>query len=234
MSSCRRRRRAPHAPGSPLETHLAADQPSTRTLLGELLKLLEERRSEEARFAAAPARQLPSVVLFLDEAVSPERSQIGPVLTDGAAHGIYVLWLGNDARSLPGECRAVIELDPEVASLTLTETRSGDTVENVIEGQKFEALNGGPHFQFNEAVSFQIHCETQAEIDHFWSKLTEGGKEQPCGWVKDRFGLSWQVIPNALPQMLMDENSEKAQRVMKSMLQMRKIDLDALKRAQAA
>ena len=108
------------------------------------------------------------------------------------------------------------------------------TVEFEIEGQKFVALNGGPHFQFNEAVSFQIHCETQAEIDHFWSKLTEGGKEQPCGWVKDRFGLSWQVIPNALPQMLMDENSEKAQRVMKSMLQMRKIDLDALKRAQAA
>ena len=108
------------------------------------------------------------------------------------------------------------------------------TVEFEIDGQKFVALNGGPHFQFNEAVSFQIHCETQAEIDHFWSKLTEGGKEQPCGWVKDRFGLSWQVIPNALPQMLMDENSEKAQRVMKSMLQMRKIDLDALKRAQAA
>ena len=108
------------------------------------------------------------------------------------------------------------------------------TVEFEIEGQKFVSLNGGPHFQFNEAVSFQIHCETQAEIDHFWSKLTEGGKEQPCGWVKDRFGLSWQVIPNALPQMLMDENSEKAQRVMKSMLQMRKIDLDALKRAQAA
>jgi predicted 3-demethylubiquinone-9 3-methyltransferase (glyoxalase superfamily) len=108
------------------------------------------------------------------------------------------------------------------------------TVEFEIEGQKFVALNGGPHFQFNEAVSFQIHCETQSEIDYFWSKLTEGGKEQPCGWVKDRFGLSWQVIPNALPQMLMDENSEKAQRVMKSMLQMRKIDLDALKRAQAA
>jgi predicted 3-demethylubiquinone-9 3-methyltransferase (glyoxalase superfamily) len=108
------------------------------------------------------------------------------------------------------------------------------TVEFEIEGQKFVALNGGPHFQFNEAVSFQIHCETQSEIDYFWSKLTEGGKEQPCGWVKDKFGLSWQVIPNALPQMLMDENSEKAQRIMKSMLQMRKIDLDALKRAQAA
>ena len=108
------------------------------------------------------------------------------------------------------------------------------TIAFELQGEQFVALNGGPHFQFNEAVSFQIHCETQSEIDYFWSKLTEGGKEQPCGWVKDKFGLSWQVIPNALPQMLMDENSEKAQRIMKSMLQMRKIDLDALKRAQAA
>ena len=108
------------------------------------------------------------------------------------------------------------------------------TVEFEIEGQKFVALNGGPHFKFNEAVSFQIHCETQQEIDYFWSKLGDGGQEQPCGWVKDKFGLSWQVIPKALPQMLMDENPEKAQRIMKSMLQMRKIDLAALERARAA
>jgi predicted 3-demethylubiquinone-9 3-methyltransferase (glyoxalase superfamily) len=107
------------------------------------------------------------------------------------------------------------------------------TVEFEIEGQKFVALNGGPHFKFNEAVSFQIHCETQQEIDFFWSKLSEGGQEQPCGWLKDKFGLSWQVIPDALPKMLMDENPEKSQLVMKSILQMRKIDLDALKRAQA-
>jgi predicted 3-demethylubiquinone-9 3-methyltransferase (glyoxalase superfamily) len=108
------------------------------------------------------------------------------------------------------------------------------TVEFEIDGQKFVALNGGPHFRFNEAVSFQIHCDTQQEIDYFWSKLGEGGREQPCGWLKDKFGLSWQVIPNALPEMLMDENSDKAQRVMRSILQMRKIDLAALKRAQAA
>jgi predicted 3-demethylubiquinone-9 3-methyltransferase (glyoxalase superfamily) len=108
------------------------------------------------------------------------------------------------------------------------------TAEFEIDGQKFVALNGGPHFKFNEAVSFQVHCETQQEIDDFWSKLAEGGEEGPCGWLKDKFGLSWQIIPKALPQMLMDENSEKAQRVMKSMLQMRKIDLAALKRAQAA
>ena len=103
-----------------------------------------------------------------------------------------------------------------------------------INGQDFVALNGGPRFRFNEAVSFQVHCETQEEIDYFWSRLANGGEEGPCGWLKDKFGLSWQVIPKALPQMLMDENSEKAQRVMRSMLQMRKIDLAALQRAQAA
>jgi len=108
------------------------------------------------------------------------------------------------------------------------------TVAFEIAGQKLLALNGDPQFKFNEAVSFQVHCETQEEIDYFWSRLAEGGEEGPCGWLKDKFGLSWQVIPTALPQMLMDENSEKAQRVMRSMLQMRKIDLAALKRAQAA
>jgi predicted 3-demethylubiquinone-9 3-methyltransferase (glyoxalase superfamily) len=108
------------------------------------------------------------------------------------------------------------------------------TVEFELEGQKFLALNGGPHFKFNEAVSFQVHCETQQEIDHFWSELAKEGEEGPCGWLKDKFGLSWQVIPKALPEMLMDGNSETAQRVMRSMLQMRKIDIAALRRAQAA
>jgi predicted 3-demethylubiquinone-9 3-methyltransferase (glyoxalase superfamily) len=108
------------------------------------------------------------------------------------------------------------------------------TVEFELEGQKFLALNGGPHFKFNEAVSFQVPCETQEEIDYFWSTLAKDGEEGHCGWLKDKFGLSWQVFPRALPEMLMDGNSETAQRVMRSMLQMRKIDLAALKRAQAA
>ena len=108
------------------------------------------------------------------------------------------------------------------------------TVEFELEGQKFLALNGGPHFKFNEAVSFQVHCETQQEIDHFWSELAKEGEEGPCGWLKDKFGLSWQVFPRALPEMLMEGNSETAQRVMRSMLQMRKIDIAALKQAQAA
>ena len=108
------------------------------------------------------------------------------------------------------------------------------TAEFEIEGLKFVCLNGGPHFKFSEAISFQVFCETQAEIDDLWSKLTAEGKESQCGWLKDKFGLSWQIIPNALPQMLMDENAEKAQRVMKSMLTMRKIDIAALQKAQAA
>jgi predicted 3-demethylubiquinone-9 3-methyltransferase (glyoxalase superfamily) len=108
------------------------------------------------------------------------------------------------------------------------------TIEFEIEGHKFLALNGGPQFKFNEAVSFQIHCDTQAEVDYFWSNLADGGEEGPCGWLKDKFGLSWQVVPRVLPELLQDENAEKGQRVMKAMLQMRKLDIAALQRAHAA
>jgi predicted 3-demethylubiquinone-9 3-methyltransferase (glyoxalase superfamily) len=105
------------------------------------------------------------------------------------------------------------------------------TVEFEIDGQRFVALNGGPHFKFNEAVSFQVHCETQEEIDYFWSRLAEGGEEGPCGWLKDRYGLSWQVVPKVLPDMLVDANPEKVGRVTKAFLQMRKFDIAALQRA---
>jgi len=105
------------------------------------------------------------------------------------------------------------------------------TVEFEIEGVKFLALNGGPQFKFDEAVSFQVLCETQADIDYFWSKLAEGGEEGPCGWLKDKFGLSWQVVPTVLPEMLQDPNAGRADRAMKAMLQMRKLDIAALQRA---
>jgi predicted 3-demethylubiquinone-9 3-methyltransferase (glyoxalase superfamily) len=107
------------------------------------------------------------------------------------------------------------------------------TVEFEIEGVKFLALNGGPQFKFDEAVSFQILCETQADIDYFWSKLSEGGQEGPCGWLKDKFGLSWQVVPTVLPQMLQDSDAGRADRAMKAMLQMKRLDIAALQRAQA-
>lgn len=105
------------------------------------------------------------------------------------------------------------------------------TAEFEINGQKFVALNGGPHFKFNEAVSFQIHCDTQNEIDYFWSKLTDGGQEVQCGWLKDRYGLSWQVVPTVLPKMLMDPDRAKVDRVMKTFLPMKKFDIAELQRA---
>jgi predicted 3-demethylubiquinone-9 3-methyltransferase (glyoxalase superfamily) len=107
------------------------------------------------------------------------------------------------------------------------------TVTFELDGQKFLALNGGPDFTFNEAVSFQIHCRDQAEVDHYWEKLGEGGEHGPCGWLKDRFGLSWQVVPDRLPELLGDPDREKAQRVMAAMLQMGKIEIDELERAAA-
>ncbi len=107
------------------------------------------------------------------------------------------------------------------------------TVEFEIEGQTFTALNGGPLFKFTEAVSFQVHCETQEEVDYYWDKLSAGGDEkaQQCGWLKDKYGLSWQVVPNALIHLVGDPNSEKSQRAMKAMLQMKKIDINEIRRA---
>src|SRR6266478_930309 len=106
------------------------------------------------------------------------------------------------------------------------------TIEFEIEGQKFVALNGGPQFKFNESVSFVVNCETQEEVDYFWEKLkSDGGEESACGWLKDKFGLSWQVIPTLLIDMLHDKDPEKAERVMKAMLQMQKIEIPKLKAA---
>jgi predicted 3-demethylubiquinone-9 3-methyltransferase (glyoxalase superfamily) len=107
------------------------------------------------------------------------------------------------------------------------------TVAFEIDGQGFVALNGGPNFKFNEAVSFQINCETQEEIDYFWSTLTENGQEGPCGWLKDRYGVSWQIVPTVLPEMLMDPDAGKVERVTKALLQMKKFDVAALERAHA-
>lgn len=104
-----------------------------------------------------------------------------------------------------------------------------------IEGQRFNALNGGPKYRFNEAVSFLIDCEGQEEVDYYWDRLTaDGGEESMCGWLKDRYGLSWQVIPRALMQYLRDPDREKADRVVQAMLQMKKIDVAALDRAASA
>jgi len=107
------------------------------------------------------------------------------------------------------------------------------TVAFELEGQSFTALNGGPVFKFNEAISLQITCESQEEVDHYWYKLSAGGDEkaQQCGWLKDRFGVSWQVVPKALIEMLLDTDKGKSQRTMTAMLKMKKLDIAELKRA---
>jgi predicted 3-demethylubiquinone-9 3-methyltransferase (glyoxalase superfamily) len=105
------------------------------------------------------------------------------------------------------------------------------TVSFRLDGHAIIALNGGPQFKFTEAISLQIYCDNQAEVDHFWNRLGEGGQEGPCGWLKDRFGLSWQVVPTALTEMLRDPDTEKSQRVTKAFLQMKKFDIAELERA---
>ncbi len=107
------------------------------------------------------------------------------------------------------------------------------TVEFEIEEQAFVGLNGGPVFKFNEAVSFQVMCKSQKEVDYYWEKLSEGGDEkaQQCGWLKDKYGVSWQIVPTVLVEMLQDKDQKKSERVMKALLQMKKLDIKALKQA---
>jgi predicted 3-demethylubiquinone-9 3-methyltransferase (glyoxalase superfamily) len=128
----------------------------------------------------------------------------------------------------------ILHYGEEAAKVSQTGRPVGSvlTIEFEIEGQKFTALNGGPQFKFNESVSFVVNCETQEEVDYFWEKLTrDGGQESACGWLKDKFGLSWQVVPRALIDMLRDKDSEKSERVMKAMLQMQKLDIKTLEEA---
>ena len=105
------------------------------------------------------------------------------------------------------------------------------TVVFELDGQEFIALNGGPQFTFNESVSFVVNCETQQEVDSFWGRLSEGGEKGPCGWLKDRYGLSWQVVPRGLDELITDPDPERARRATEAMLQMTKLDIDALRRA---
>jgi len=126
----------------------------------------------------------------------------------------------------------ILRYSEGVAKATGQPAGSVLTIEFEIEGQKFVALNGGPQFKFNESVSFVVNCETQEEVDYFWEKLTaDGGEESACGWLTDKFGLSWQVVPTVLIDMLHNEDSEKSERVTNAMLQMKKIDIKTLKEA---
>src|SRR5712692_111676 len=128
---------------------------------------------------------------------------------------------------------SVTRYDDEGAQAAGRPKGSVMTVPFELEGQAFTALNGGPHFQFSGAISFVVNCETQDEVDYFWEKLSAGGQEVQCGWLKDRFGMSWQVVPTVLVEMLQDKDPEKSKRVMAAMLKMKKIDIAALKKAYA-
>ena len=107
------------------------------------------------------------------------------------------------------------------------------TVEFELDGQRFVAINGGPQFTFDEAISFQINCTDQDEVDHYWERLSDGGEEGPCGWLKDRYGLSWQVVPAGMEELFTDPDPQRAQRAMQAMLKMSKLDIAALREAAA-
>jgi predicted 3-demethylubiquinone-9 3-methyltransferase (glyoxalase superfamily) len=128
----------------------------------------------------------------------------------------------------------ILRYDEETAKVSQSGMPAGSvlTIEFEIEGQKFVALNGGPQFKFNESISFVVNCETQKEVDYFWEKLTaDGGEKSQCGWLRDKFGVSWQVTPTVLIDMLHDKDAKKSERVMKAMLQMQKIDIEKLEAA---
>ncbi len=146
------------------------------------------------------------------------------------------LWFDNNAEEA-AELYVSIFRDSKILSVS----RYGDagpgpagsamSVTFELEGQQFMALNGGPQYKFTEAISLFVHCTTQEEVDDLWARLSAGGEEGPCGWLKDRYGLSWQIVPSVLGELLGDEDAEKAKRVMQAMLQMKKLDIRRLKQA---
>ncbi len=147
------------------------------------------------------------------------------------------LWFDNQAEEAANSYVSIFKNSKVVSVTRYGEAGPGPkgtvmVVEFQIDGQKFVALNGGPLFKFTEAISFVVNCETQEEVDYFWEKLTaDGGAESMCGWLKDKYGLSWQVVPTIAIEMMQDKDPEKSQRVMKAIMQMKKIDIPTLRQA---
>jgi predicted 3-demethylubiquinone-9 3-methyltransferase (glyoxalase superfamily) len=146
------------------------------------------------------------------------------------------LWFDTEAEEAAGFYTSVFKNSRivNVARYTEAGPRPAGTVMTVefeLDGQRFVGINGGPQFTFDEAVSFQITCEDQDEVDYYWEQLAEGGKEGPCGWLKDRFGLSWQVVPTGMEELFADPDPKRAERAMKAMLEMSKLDIAALRSA---
>src|SRR3712207_1275989 len=146
------------------------------------------------------------------------------------------LWFDTEAEEAAGFYISVFENSRVVNVTHYTEAGPREagmvmTVEFELDGQRFVGINGGPEFTFDEAVSFQIDCEHQAEVDYYWERLGEGGQEGPCGWLKDRYGLSWQVVPTGMDELFADPDPQRAERAMRAMLGMRKLDIAALRSA---
>jgi predicted 3-demethylubiquinone-9 3-methyltransferase (glyoxalase superfamily) len=146
------------------------------------------------------------------------------------------LWFDTEAEEAAGFYVGVFENSRIVNVTHYTDAGPRDagmvmTVEFELEGQRFIGINGGPEFRFDEAVSFAIECETQEEVDYYWTQLSEGGEEGQCGWLKDRYGLSWQVVPTGMEELFADPDKSRAERAMKAMLGMRKLDVAALRAA---
>ena len=150
------------------------------------------------------------------------------------------LWFDNQAEEAVNFYTSVFK-NSKIGNITRYDTESSKasgkpegsvmTIEFQLEGQDFTALNGGPEFKFTEALSLSVACKNQQEVDELWEKLSAGGEEGPCGWLKDKYGLSWQIVPTVLVEMLQDKDAEKAKKVTHAMLQMKKIDIQALSRA---
>jgi predicted 3-demethylubiquinone-9 3-methyltransferase (glyoxalase superfamily) len=140
------------------------------------------------------------------------------------------LWFDNQAEEAMNFYISVFK-NSRILSVSLGPNGKAFTVTAELDGQEITALNGGPEFKFTEAISFFVNCETQAEVDELWAKLLAGGEESQCGWLKDKYGLSWQIVPTALGRLLGDPDPAKAQRVMQAMLKMRKIDIKMLQQA---
>jgi len=143
------------------------------------------------------------------------------------------LWFDTESQQA-AEFYTSVFPNSKITKVTTRPDRSDEpvlTVEFELDGQRFIALNGGPQFSFTEAVSFDVKCQTQEEVDGYWETLSEGGEEGPCGWLKDRFGLSWQIVPEVLPRLLADPDGEKADRVFSAMMKMSKIEIAELERA---
>jgi predicted 3-demethylubiquinone-9 3-methyltransferase (glyoxalase superfamily) len=146
------------------------------------------------------------------------------------------LWFDGNAEEAAEFYCSVFENSRVLSKAHYTESAPGETgtvmtVEWELDGQRFVGINGGPQFKFSEAISLQINCESQEEIDHYWDRLTDGGEESVCGWLKDRFGLSWQVTPTGMDEVFADPDPERANRAMAAMLKMKKLDIAALQAA---